>query len=469
MKCKIFIILALVIVWSSNVRSNDLNISIKAPQLKNKELALCSYFNGKVYKKDSLQLSDQGIGAFIQPQKLDQGLYMVYIDSTKYFDVLLSDNQVFQIEVDTTDFVEKNKVTGAPQSVAFAEYIHFLSGKQKERMKLYEEGKALKDANQDFSAITEKMEALNKDVQAFQETFFAQHKDLWVSLFFKGLEPVSTGPYPSPKTQDEAREEFYYLKDHYFDNIDLLDKRFWFTNYFPQKIETYMQRQVEGIPDSLANAASRLVAKTMKDTTCYQLMLSKLTNYALQSNLMGMENVWAKLAEDYYLKGLATWADSAFLSDIRSEYDKVRFNRIGMKARDLPLQDSLNRRVDLYSLGRKYTLLCFYEPSCGHCKKEVPALHDKLYKKYVDKGLDVVCVYRLKDKKEWLDFVNEHKLYGPHWYNLWDSNNTSYYWQFYNTATTPSIYLLDDKKEIIAKKLNEETLDQLLNDLLKSN
>ncbi len=468
MKFKVFIILLFVIAWNTNALGDSLKISIKAPQLKNAELALCSYFNGKVYKKDSLQLSDQGIGAFMQPKKLDQGLYMIYVDSTKYFDVLLSDEQVLQIEVDTAESFSKNKVSGAPQSVAFAEYVRFLSGKQKERMKLFDEGKALQAENKDLTAITGKIEILNKEVQTFQESFFTQYKGQWVSLFFKGLEPA-TGPFPSPKTQEEAKEEFYYLKDHYFDNINLLDKRFWFTNYFPQKIEAYMQRQVEGIPDSLANAASHLVAKTMKDSTCYQLMLSKLTNYALQSNLMGMENVWAKLTEDYYLKGLASWADSAFLSDIKSEYAKVRYNRIGMKARDLPLQDSLNRKVDLYSLGRKYTLLCFFEPMCGHCKVEIPAFHEKLYKKYADKGLDVACVYLLTDKKEWLDFVNTHQLTGTNWYNLWDPNRTSYYWQFYNTATTPSVYLLNEKKEIIAKKLDDRTLDQLLNDLLKSN
>ncbi|MDR1371304.1 MAG: TlpA family protein disulfide reductase [Dysgonamonadaceae bacterium] len=462
-----FFILFFVIASTVNGFGNSLKITINAPQLKNAELALCAHFNGKVYKKDSLQLSDQGTGAFIQPQKLDEGLYLVYIDSTKYFDVLLSDEQVFQIDIDTTDFINKNKISGAAQSVAFSEYVRFLSEKQKERGKLLEEGRALQAANEDFSAVSEKIDSLNQEVQSYQNDFFASHQDQWVSLFFKGLEPA-TGPYPAPKTQEEAKAEFYYLKDHYFDNINLLDKRFWYTNYFPQKIETYIQKQVEGIPDSLANAASHLVAKTMNDTTCYQLMLSRLTNYALQSNLMGMENVWAKLAEDYYLKGLANWSDSAFLSDIKSEYAKVRYNRIGMKARDLPLQDSLNRRVDLYKLSRKYTLLCFFEPQCGHCKVEIPAIHEKLYKKYVDKGLDVACVYLLTDKKEWLNFVNEHHLNGAHWHNLWDPNRTSYYWEFYNTSTTPSIYLLNEKKEIIAKKLNEETLDQLLGDLLKS-
>ena len=434
MKFKAFIILVFAIAWSVDSLGDSLRISITAPQLKNSELALCSYFNGKVYKKDSLQLSGQGIGTFVQETKLDQGLYMIYVDSTKYFDLLLGDDQVLQIEVDTLDFIQNNKISGAAQSVAFVEYVRFLSDRQKERSKLFEQGKALQAENKDFSEISEKLEALNREVLAFQDDFFARHQDQWVMLFFKGLDPAS-GPYPSPKTQEEAKEEFYYLKDHYFDHIDLLDKRFWYTNYFPQKIETYLQHQVEGIPDSLANAATRLVAKTIRDTTCYQLMLSKLTNYALQSKLMGLENVWAKLAEDYYLKGLANWADSAFLSDIRSEYDKVRYNRIGMKAKDLPLQDSLNRKVQLYNLGRKYTLLIFFEPSCGHCKKEIPALHDKLYSKYVD-------------------------------HNLWDPSRTSYYWQFYNTATTPSIYLLDENKKILAKRLNDESLDQLLNDLI---
>ena len=467
MKSKIFIILLFAIAWSTNVLGDSLKISINAPQLKNSELALCAHFNGKVYKKDSLQLSNQGIGVFAQPEKLEEGLYLILINNAKYFDVLLSDDQEFHIDIDTTDFVHKNKISGATQSEAFNEYVQFLSGKQQERMKLNEEGVALKAENKDFSEILEKFELLNQDVKAFQTDFFARYENQWVSMYFKGIDPV-TGPYPSPKTREEADEEFYYLKDHFFDNIDLLDKRFWYTNYLHQKVEAYITKQVENIPDTMAIAASRLVAKTMADTTCYQLMLSRLTNLALQSNLMGMENVWAKLAEDYYMKGLANWSDSAFLSDIKSEYAKIRYNRIGMKARDIVLLDSLNRNVNLHKLGSKFTLLCFYEPSCGHCKKEVPAFHE-LHKKYADKGLEVACVYNWADKKEWQDFVKEHKLYGTHWHNLWDPNKTSKYWEYYNTVTMPSVYLLDENKEIVAKKFNETTLELILTNLLKEN
>ena len=467
MKSKVFIILLLVVAWSTNALGDSLKISINAPQLKNSELALCAHFNGKVYKKDSLQLSNQGIGVFAQPEKLDEGLYLILIDNAKYFDVLLSDDQEFHIDIDTTDFVHKNKISGAAQSEAFNEYVQFLSGKQQERMKLNEKGMALKNENKDFSEILEKFELLNQDVKAFQTDFFARHENQWVSMYFKGIDPV-TGPYPSPKTQEEANEEFFYLKDHYFDNIDLLDKRFWYTNYFHQKVEDYITKQVENIPDTMAIAASRLVAKTVADTICYQLMLSRLTNYALQSNLMGTENVWAKLAEDYYLKGLASWSDSTFLSDIKFEYEKIRHNRIGMKARDIVLKDSLNRNVSLYKLGGKFSVLCFYEPTCGHCKKELPAFHE-IYKKYADKGFEVVCVYLGNDKKEWLDFVKEHKLYGTHWHNLWDPQKTSKYWEYYNTTTTPSVHFLNENKEIVAKKFNEVTLEQILTNMLKEN
>ena len=94
MKSKVFIILLFVVAWSTSALGDSLKISINAPQLKNSELALCAHFNGKVYKKDSLQLSNQGIGVFAQPEKLDEGLYLILIDNTKYFDVLLSDDQI---------------------------------------------------------------------------------------------------------------------------------------------------------------------------------------------------------------------------------------------------------------------------------------------------------------------------------------------------------------------------------------
>jgi thiol-disulfide isomerase/thioredoxin len=220
-----------------------------------------------------------------------------------------------------------------------------------------------------------------------------------------------------------------------------------------------MDHQLERQSDTLANAASRLVALSMGDSVCFQMMLSKLVNYALKSNIMGMENIWLKLVEDYYRLGVVTWVDSSHLASIEREYDKLRYNRIGMTAYNMPLSDPDGKKVNLFDTGKKYTLLYFFEPSCGHCKETTPKVYEQIYKKYAEKGLDVVAVYMLTDKQEWMDFVEEKHLKGEHWHNLWDPDRKSSYWKYYDTSVTPAVYVLDENKKIIAKKIDVETMD----------
>lgn len=447
---------------------DSLNISIVAPQLKNAELRLISYFNGNTFLVDSIRLSDSGLGVFHKPQKLEEGQYLVYVDNFIFFEILLADRQSLQIQVDTVDRFVNNKVTGAKQSVAFAEYVSFITSKQRERVKLIQQGQALHTENQNTDEVRNKLLQLNQEVDAFRDVFLSIYKELWVGKFFIGTEPV-IGPYPSPKTQEEATTEFLYQKAHFFDHIDFGDKRFWRTNFFPQKVIQYMESWVENIPDSLAMAATRLVEKSKGDTISFQLTLTKLMNYATQSDRMGMENVWAKLTEDHIINNKNIHIDSTYLANLTSEYAKIRFNRIGMIAQNILLQDSAYQKTTLYDMSAQesYTLVCFYEPNCGHCNTIVPQIYERLYKKYSNKGLHVACIYLLTDRDEWLNFVQERGLNGPSWTNLWDPDRSSYYWTYFDTSSTPAIYLLDKKKRIIAKKLSVESLDNLLEALMK--
>ncbi len=469
MNCKQWtgILLGWISTLSAYAGNDSLHIEISAPQLKGQQITLCSYFDRQVYKQDSLLLSSQGEGFFHKKEKIPEGLYMIYIDSMRRFDLLLGDDQDFRIAIDTTDLTGKNQVSGSGQTEAFFSYIRYLTNKQAERKKITDQMRLHPEGSKENQLLKTKLSDLNKEVARFQQTFISQHEQEWVGLFFRGLEPVKTGPYPAPKNEEEGLQEFYYLKDHYFDNINLKDGRFWRTNYFPAKVLSYMQYQVEQDPDSLANVASRLVSQTLKgDSICFPMMLGTLFNYAISSTVMGMENTWARLAEDYYFQERSYWDDSTFLKNLKTEYQKIKYNRIGMKAYDMNLKDSIGNPVRLYGVGNQYTLLYLYEPACGHCKTETPKLYEQIYKKYAGKGVDIACVYIMTDKKEWMDFVQANHLEGEHWHNLWDPDRKSYYWQFYDTNTTPSIYVLDKDKKIIAKKVSVESLDKLFDYLM---
>jgi thiol-disulfide isomerase/thioredoxin len=63
----------------------------------------------------------------------------------------------------------------------------------------------------------------------------------------------------------------------------------------------------------------------------------------------------------------------------------------------------------------EYIIIAFWEPDCGHCKKEIPKLHE-YYKTVRDSGVVVMAVYTQHDKDEWKKFVEEKQL--DDWINV---------------------------------------------------
>ncbi|MBE6312185.1 MAG: TlpA family protein disulfide reductase [Bacteroidales bacterium] len=217
---------------------------------------------------------------------------------------------------------------------------------------------------------------------------------------------------------------------------------------------------VPQIPDTLNAEIVKLVEKSKGDTLTFQNMLSNMLNYAVKSNLMGMDRVTLTLSEKYYLSGEAYWADSALLAQLKTEVSKIKYNQVGDPARDLVVETLEGERLRVSTLPADYILLFFFEPTCGHCKVETPKLYKDVYQKYRNESFEVVCFYIQQDKDEWREFIDKNELYG--WKNVWDPNRESYFWYFYDVSTTPGVYLINKDRKIMAKKISVETLDEIL-------
>jgi hypothetical protein len=80
-----------------------------------------------------------------------------------------------------------------------------------------------------------------------------------------------------------------------------------------------------------------------------------------------------------------------------------------------------------------------------------------------DKGIQVYAIYTQYKKEEWQKSLAEK---GYDWINVWDANYNSNFRALYDITSTPTVFLLDKDKKIIAKKISVETLEQIVNDLL---
>jgi thiol-disulfide isomerase/thioredoxin len=136
---------------------------------------------------------------------------------------------------------------------------------------------------------------------------------------------------------------------------------------------------------------------------------------------------------------------------------------LGKKAQNIVLADTtLKRYYNLYNLPNKYVVLCFWDPDCGHCKKEVPVLleaYHNLKKKGVDVEVFAPAIMGKEKLDEWTKFIREK---GLDWINVADpfrQNNYRYEWDI---QSTPQIYILDKNKIIKAKRIGAEQVEDFI-------
>ncbi len=198
-----------------------------------------------------------------------------------------------------------------------------------------------------------------------------------------------------------------------------------------------------------------------------------------------MDAVQVHIADKYYIKD-SWWSDPKFIADLRDRTEKAKPLLIGAIAPDAELMDvppehfrsaladtSLRRyphvgtKINLHQIPAKYLVLIFWEADCGHCKIAVPELY-KIYERTL-KALDVKVLaistlFGEDGKAKWVDFVNEHKLYD--WINAW--NPYSYDFKLkYDVVTTPQIYILDENKKIIAKRISPDQVEEIIKSIIK--
>lgn len=441
----------------SSVNNSTYQIGVRAPSKAGKTVILAQYYQGKTYCMDSAVFSSSGIAVLNPKEKLPDGQYLIYIRPDIQLELLISNEQPnIRIDIDGKD-AANSKITGSKDTQLLWEYIREVNSISEQSDALQKQLKAQGLSAEKKKHIETQIAALDKKQSDYVASQIKLHKDEWFATFIKGTVQVEL-PVKNVKNTLDAEKNREYAKSHYFDNVSFTDPRLWRTNYFPELIDNYITNIIEQIPDTVANHASLLVGKSVGNDFCFIQMLSRLMNYSMQSKLMGMENVWAKLAEDYVFdkkNPLITMMQEVQMKD---KYEPLKLNRIGMTGQNIRIADINGDTINTNDIKAEYTILYFYNPTCEHCKKITPLLRDNIYAKYKDKGLHVIAIDIDSDIDAWQNYVTTNKI--TDWTNCADPNYKSDFWKYYDTGSIPAIYVLDRNKKIVARKIDEQNLEK---------
>jgi thiol-disulfide isomerase/thioredoxin len=233
-------------------------------------------------------------------------------------------------------------------------------------------------------------------------------------------------------------------------------------------------------------------------STMFEYVVGWITSTYGKSEIMGMDKVYLYMVDRYYCsknsegKSPAFWVKEDKLEEI-CENLKNKLNLVmGVRPPNLILKDTSDTKwQDFYSLNSEYTIIYFWDPECGHCKKTTPKLQTLYEKKLKDRNIEVFSVGKAigKDFEGWKKFIRDNKMtfinvavtdklyeaakkeadkFVPMYPGEKGKPTTLEslnYQTTYDIFSTPQIYVLDKDKKIIAKRISISQLEDMMDHL----
>ncbi len=474
MKKYLLVIILMVSVYAA--KAQGYNISLQSNYKSG--IAYLTYYMGKDFiLQDSSAVSNTGRSLFKSPKKLAPGIYSIIFPGKRLStDFLIEKEQNISIVADTNKLAQ-TKITGSPANVDFKNYQTFVNAKGKflqQEKEAYNNSKTKTDSVKHENAYKK----LSKELNDYRENVVKTKPNSMLAVLLNALREPS---YPTKVaiTRKDSIDNYNFYKSHYWDGISFMDDRIVRTPFFLPKLETYYRQIMPQASDSLIKDLDYKLLLARTSPEMYKFLLNWFTDEYINPKYMGQDAVFVHLYNKYHSKGVSNWLNKTQDSVITRRAFMLMSNLIGEMAANLEFADTTGKTKALYEVNSPYTVVIFWDPNCGHCKDEIPRLDSMYRASWQKKGVKIYAALSEgeKLKNEWLIFLREKKI--TDWVNVYQTkamvdeetkNQRPTFRQLYNVEMTPTIYLLDKEKRIIAKKLTIEQMNDLIDvDMKKGN
>jgi thiol-disulfide isomerase/thioredoxin len=468
MQMKKYLLLLLCSIGFLGTRAQGYQINLQSNYKAG--IVYLTYYMGKNFiLQDSAVVSSKGLAVFKDAKKLQPGIYVIVFPGKRLTsDFLIEKEQNISILADT-NHLEQIKITGSQANIIFKQYQSFVNvkGKQLQDVRVaYNAAKTHEDSVKYETAYKK----YSKELNDYRMSIVAGKPTSMMAVLLTALKEPA---YPTTVavTHQDSVANYNFYKQHYWDGISFMDDRIIRTPFFLPKLETYYREVMPQSSDSLIKDIDYKLLLARSNTEMYKFLLNWFTDEYISPKYMGQDAVFVHLYEQYHSKGITTWLNEKQHEAITRRAFMVMANLIGEKAADLQFEDTAGIQTSLYNVDAPYTVVVFWDPSCGHCKQELPRI-DSIYRaNWQKKNVKIYAVLSESEKMkpEWLSYIREHKI--GDWINVYQTKASldletkeqrPSYRQLYDVVLTPTLYLLDKDKRIVAKKLTLKQINDLL-------
>ncbi len=355
-----------------------------------------------------------------------------------YFDVIYNGKEDITLTFDATNGVS---FFTSKENILFNTYFKKITDLEQQLTNYYTGGSTNK---KEFKALAEQL-------QSTQDTYEKRTEGTMAHNFIK-----NNRPYVPTETESVAT----YVnkkKAHYFDALDFDNPILQASGFLTDKMINYVFTALPLKP--MSDTEKQKVMNHNVDTINKKLetvddiykmhLFYSLWTQASASTL----NLTADYINDTYLKKLASTTNNKDIIDQIEVHNRLR---VGALAPEIKWRkDDVPRTLSGLKESENY-VLAFWSSTCGHCLKELPKLHKEL------EGISTVKVIAVgleNDDTTWKKEsahlpLFEHAIALGKW--------QSAYAKTYNIHKTPTYFVLDKDKKIIAKPDNDKEIVEFL-------
>jgi thiol-disulfide isomerase/thioredoxin len=463
---KRYFLISSLMVAMSCVYAQGNRITLQTPSYDTGLVYLTYHMGKNLNLADSGRLK-KGVVTFSRQEALPPGIYsIVYPGKTLTSDFFIDKGKDITIIADTSK-LSSIIIKGEKENDLFLQYQRFIASKgavmHKARM-AYMSSKNKADSVKN----RENYDKLNEELIDYRNDIIKKHPESMMAAVFKAMkDPVM--PEKKPKTHQDSVDNYNYYKSHYWDGVTFMDARIIRTPFFLPKLERYYRDVIAQDPDTIINDIDYKLLYARNSPEMFKFMLNWLTDEYLNPKYMGQDAVFVHLFNKYHSKGLSPWLNEKQMETVSKRAYMQMLNQIGEKAANMEFLDPHNKVTPLWGLNADYTIVIFWDPTCGHCKEEIPRIDSVYRADWKEKNVRIYAVLTEDKFNEWTKYISDHHI--TDWTHVYqtkemvDAEKAAQrpgFRQAYDILSTPTLYLLDKDKNIIGKKLSWSQLNDIL-------
>lgn len=353
---------------------------------------------------DTSSLSS-GYKIFSNKTDYNEGIYVI-ADSKQnpLFEILIGKDQKFSIHVEELMDLKSYEVKGSKETES---YFKIYSRTFYDRLHI----KALESELKYHPENIRKIDSIKNELYKYQESMLRKDDESFLNTYIK------------------------FTEDRPICDLPLCDERILNSRLLKNKLDKYFDNSsTTQTPELICNKIDEFVLYTNDCQEIRDYILWYLYSKYFNPEKTENELVYIHLVDEYFSKLEIENLTENIRKEIIRRADVLRKITIGQVAPSFQYIDENGDIVDLDDIRSKFTVLFFYKPDCQKC------IRDKRILGLVKKRINDIEILHIDISEE-------------------NNSRSQDIIDKYDIMTTPTIYLLNEKKEIIAKHIKAERIE----------